>query len=80
MRATREVKVIIPVPANYVGNINKEVRLAFAIDLFRRGIISLKRASEIAGIPVYDFIVKLRERNIKAFNYSDEELGGELDP
>jgi predicted HTH domain antitoxin len=56
-----------------------DVRLATAIDVFNRGLISLNRASEIAEIPLQQFIVELRKRDIPAFTYSDEEAQRELE-
>jgi len=75
---SREVVVRLIVPSHYVGDFEREVRLAFAIDLFVRGIVSVGRAAELAGVPLYDFIVELKKREIYAYPYSDEELREEL--
>ncbi|MCE4599455.1 MAG: UPF0175 family protein [Desulfurococcales archaeon] len=70
----REVVVRVKVPSHYVGDVEKEVRLAYAVDLFLRGIVSVERAAELAGMSLYDFLVELRRRGIQAYSYSDEEL------
>ncbi len=75
---SREVVVRVRVPSHYVGNVEKEVRLAYAVDLFLRGIVSVGRAAELAGMSLYDFLVELRRRGIQAYPYSDEELREEL--
>ena len=70
--------VRVRVPSHYVGDVEREVRLAYAVDLFLRGIVSVERAAELAGTSLYDFLVELRRRGIKAYLYSDEELREEL--
>ncbi|GEM_PF-954477 len=51
------------------------VKLAYAIDLFVRGIVSVERAAELS---LYDFILELQRRGITAYPYNDEELREEL--
>ncbi|RLG77061.1 MAG: UPF0175 family protein [Thermoprotei archaeon] len=75
---SREVMVKVRVPSHYAGDVEKEVRLAYAIDLFIRGVVSVERAAELAGLNLYDFISELRRRRITAYPYSDEELREEL--
>ena len=72
------VSVKIEVPANHVGDLERDVKLAFAIDLFTRGIISIEREAEIADVPIQDFISELRRRGIHPFNYDNEELREKL--
>ncbi len=73
-----EVVVKIKAPAHYVGNIEQEARLAYAIDLFLCGIISIERAAELADMHLYDFILELKRRGLYAYSYTDEELREEL--
>lgn len=75
---SREVLVHVRVPSHYAGDVEKEVRLAYTIDLFVRGVISVERVAELAGLSLYDFIWELRRRGIAAYPYSDEELREEL--
>ena len=75
----REVTVRVKVPSHYVGDVEREVRLAYAVDLFLRGVVSAERAAELAGVSLYDFLVELRRRGIQAYSYSDEELREELE-
>ena len=75
---SREVMVKVRVPSHYAGDVEKEVRLAYAIDLFVRGVVSVERAAELVGLSLYDFILELRRRRITAYPYSDEELREEL--
>ncbi len=55
-----------------------EVRLAAAIDWYRRGLLSQGRAAEIAGVPRADFIDALAARRIEVVQVGVDELGGEL--
>ena len=55
-----------------------EVRLAAAIDWYRRGLLSQGRAAEIAGIPRADFIDALASRQIEVAQVGVDELAGEL--
>ncbi|AEM38525.1 hypothetical protein Pyrfu_0656 [Pyrolobus fumarii 1A] len=75
---SREVVVRVRVPAHYTGDVEREIRLAYAIDLFVRGVISVERAAELADMSLYDFLYELRKRGIVAYQYSDEEAREEL--
>ncbi len=55
-----------------------EVRLAAAIDWYRRGVISQGRAAEIAGVSRADFIDALAARKIEAVQVDLEQLDEEL--
>jgi len=71
------VKVVsIEVPE---GLDEKDVRLAIAIEAFRRGLISVGKAAELAGIPLQTFIDELKRRGIPAYRYDDEEAMRELE-
>jgi predicted HTH domain antitoxin len=54
------------------------VRLAAAIDWYRRGLISQGRAAEVAGIPRADFIDALAVRKIEVVQVDLEALDREL--
>jgi len=60
------------------GEVERDVRLAAAIEWFRRGIISQGRAAEIAGIPRADFIDELAARKIDTIHVDFEELKREI--
>ena len=65
-------------PSHYAGDVEREVKLAYAIDLFVRGVVSVERAAELAELSLYDFTRELQKRGITAYPYSDEELREEL--
>ncbi len=68
----------VQVPSHYAGDFKREVRLAYAIDLFIRGIVSVECAAELARMSLHDFLSELNKRRIRAYSYSDEELQEEL--
>jgi predicted HTH domain antitoxin len=75
----REVLVRVRIPSYYIGDVEREVKLAYAVDLFLRGVVSVERAAELADMNLHDFLVELRRRRIQAYLYSDEELREELE-
>ncbi len=75
---SHEVLVRVRVPSHYAGDVEREVRLAYAIDLFVRGIASVERAAELAGMGLHEFLLELHKRGIPAYPYSGEELREEL--
>jgi len=74
----KQKAVVVRIPANYSGDPERDVRLAFAIELFWRGLVSVGLAAEIAGVPIQDFIYELKRRGIKPFEYGEEEIKEEL--
>ncbi len=61
------------------GEVEKEVRLAAAIDWYRRGLISQGRAAELAGLARADFLDELAARKIDVFQIDMEELAKEIE-
>ena len=56
----------------------QDIRLTIAVEVFRRGLISVGKAAELAGLPLQAFIEELRKRGIPAYRYNDEEATREL--
>jgi predicted HTH domain antitoxin len=56
------------------NEVAQEVKLAAAIDWYRRGLVSQGRAAEIAGIPRADFIDALAARRIEPVQVDAEVL------
>jgi predicted HTH domain antitoxin len=55
----------------------RDVRLAAAIEWFRRGLLSQGRAAELAGVPRADFIDELARRKVDVFRVDLDELKAE---
>ena len=58
--------------------VNRDVRLATAVEWFRRGLISQGKAAELAGIPRADFLDELAARQIPVFEVDVESLKAEI--
>ena len=56
----------------------RDVKVAAAVDAFSRGSVSIGKATEIAEIPIQEFLLELRKRGIPAYPYTDEEALREL--
>jgi predicted HTH domain antitoxin len=59
------------------NEVAEEVKLAAAIDWYRRGLVSQGRAAEIAGIARADFIDALAARRIEPVQVDPEALDEE---
>jgi predicted HTH domain antitoxin len=59
--------------------LEREVRLAAAIDWYRQGLISQGRGAEIAGVPRADFIDALAARKIEVAQIDLETLERDLE-
>jgi predicted HTH domain antitoxin len=57
-----------------LGEAERDVRLAAAIEWYRRGALSQGRAAEIAGISRADFIDALADRHIDVIEVDLEEV------
>ncbi|HEX5757759.1 MAG TPA: UPF0175 family protein [Thermoanaerobaculia bacterium] len=57
--------------------VEKDIRLAAAIEWYRRGLLSQGRAAELAGVPRADFIDELARRKVEVFSVDLEELKAE---
>lgn len=67
--------VVVRVPESLS---ERDVRLAVAVEAFKRGVVSVGRAAEMAEVPIQELLVELRRRGIPAYPYSDEEALEEL--
>jgi len=59
--------------------LSEEIRLAAAIDWYRRGLISQGRAAEITGLSRADFIDELAARQVEVVQVDLEGLDKELE-
>lgn len=58
--------------------LSQDVRLAAAIEWFRRGVVSQGKAAELAGIARADFIDELAARKIPVMTVDMDELRAEI--
>lgn len=55
-----------------------ECRFLFAIEFFKRKILSIGKAAKLAGLSRWDFLDLLGKRGIPIVDYSQEELEEEF--
>ena len=60
------------------GVTEKDVRLAIAIEWYRRGNLSQGKAAEVAEVPLADFLDELAARRIDVVDVDLEELRREI--
>jgi len=56
-----------------------EVRLLVAVELYREGRLTLKRAADLAEMSVWDFLHELGKRKVSFTNIGVEDLREELE-
>ncbi len=59
-------------------DMEREVRLWTALELFRQRKISAGKAAELAGISLADFMDITRQQGVEWTSYTDEELEAEI--
>jgi len=85
--ALKEFRVTLKIPEELLHllnelaqgkNLEDNVKISLAIGLFLAKIVSLGKASEMAGLSLNDFIFLLQSNNIPWKEYSDEDLQYDL--
>ena len=61
------------------SELEKDIRLAAAIDWYRQGLMSQGRAAELAGLARAEFLDALAARKIDVFHVDADELRREVD-
>ena len=61
------------------NELEKDIKLAAAIDWYRQGLISQGRAAELAGLPRAAFLDALAARKVDVIHVDVDELKHEID-
>lgn len=79
------ISLTLEVPSDLLALLRKsrremeqEVQLWIALELFRQRKISAGRATELAGISLSDFMDLTRQHGVEWMSYTDDELRAEL--
>lgn len=79
------IKIEIEVPEELLLNLKqsgeefkKEVKLTMAIELYKKGKLSLGKAAELSGFTKIGFIDMLNFRGETVFNYTNDEIDSEI--
>ncbi len=59
--------------------IAEEIKLSYALFLYREGRVSISKASKICGKNIYDFMSECNKNKIPIINYSVEDFKQELE-
>lgn len=59
--------------------IEREMRVSYALALFKTARVTLSKAAELAGMNIYGFMKECRENQIPAIDITKEELLQELE-
>lgn len=79
------IKIEIEVPEELLLNLKqsseefkKEIKLTMAIELYKKGKLSLGKAAELSGFTKIGFVDMLNFRGEPVFNYTSGEIEGEI--
>jgi len=69
----RTIQIKVP-----YGLTEEDVKISLAVELYRVGKLTLKQASDLAGLCVEDFMMILSKRGVSVINWDEEELQKEM--
>ena len=77
------MQIAINLPNDFVSfqsaaDIEKDMRLCYALWLFKNARVTLAKAAELAGLDIYDFMSACKENELAVIDISKEELLEEL--
>jgi predicted HTH domain antitoxin len=78
------MQVAINLPSDFVEMqtvtvIEREMRISYALALFKAARVTLSKAAELAGMNIYDCMKACRENRIPVIDITREELLQEMD-
>ena len=78
------MQVAINLPSDFVAMqtvdvIEREMRISYALALFKAARVTLSKAAELADMNIYDFIRTCKENQISVIDITREELLQELE-
>ena len=77
------MQIAINLPNDFVSfqsaaDIEKDLRLSYALWLFKNSRVTLAKAAEQAGLDIYDFMSACKQNEVAVIEISKEELLEEL--
>ncbi len=78
------MQIAINLPNDFVDfqvatDIEKEMRLSYALWLLKNSRVTLSKGAELAGMDIYEFIAACKQNEVPVIDISKEELLEELD-
>jgi predicted HTH domain antitoxin len=77
------MQIAIELPNDFVNfqsaaDIEKDMRLSYALWLFKNSRVTLAKAAELAGLDIYDFMSACKQNEVAVIDISKKELLEEL--
>jgi len=77
------MEIAINLPNDFVAlqpikDIEHDMRLSYALWLFKNAKVTLSKAAELATLDIYDFLAECKKNEVPVINVSREDLLGEL--
>ncbi len=77
------MQVAIDLPNDFVAfqttaDLHREIRVSYALWLYRHERVTLSKAAEVAGVSLYEFMKFCKSDRIPVIDLSQEELMAEL--
>jgi predicted HTH domain antitoxin len=77
------MQIAINLPNDFVAfqsaaDIEKDMRLSYALWLFKHAKVTLPKAAELAELDIYDFMAACKQNEVPVITISKEELLEEL--
>jgi predicted HTH domain antitoxin len=78
------MQIAIELPNDFMAmqvekKVKQEIRLSYALRLYKTAQVTLSKAAELAGMDIYDFINSCKEEKIAVIDITKEELLEELE-
>jgi predicted HTH domain antitoxin len=78
------MQVAVDLPRDFVemqtaAVIEREMRVCYALALFKDARVTLSKSAELAGMNIYDFMAVCRDHRIPVIDITREELVQELE-
>lgn len=78
------MQIAIELPNDFMGmqteqHVKQEIRLSYALRLFKATKVTLSKAAGLAGIDIYDFMQHCKEEQIPVIEVTKEELLEEIE-
>jgi predicted HTH domain antitoxin len=77
------MQIAVELPNDFVvfqqsNNIQREMRLSYALWLFKNAKVTLGKAAELAGLDIYDFMSACKENQVPVVDMDKQALIEEL--
>jgi len=78
------MQIAIELPNDFMAmqvekKVKQEIRLSYALRLYKTAQVTLSKAAELAGMDIYDFMKCCKEEKIPVIDITKEELLEELE-